>query len=388
MKTSSYKEVFEKIRVDFLFNHPFLSVLALSLPSFIQENKSGAFLTDGFNIKIDEEKLSTYSFNELTYQYAHTLLHIVLKHPQRKKQRELKTWNRACDIVINLILDEFENIGQKPKDEILELEYKNLSVEEVYEKIFKEEEEKKKSEGKSEDEQKQDIESKSLNDGGDENFDEELDNIIVQALSLARKSSKIPQGFLIEIDEIIKPDIDLSSILKEYMIESSFEKKLSFKRPNKKFICHNLYMPGFESQVEKIDIFIALDCSSSVSLNEYKKFLGIIESICEGFYEYKITVLPFDTSVRSEHILEFDSFTSLENKEINIPKSNGGTNFDSVIEYISMSLEFEPNSLLIVLSDGEFEFDLPLPFQTLFVISDRKNLTRFENYGRVIQFRV
>ena len=38
MQTISYKDIFEKIRINFLFNHPFLSVLALSIESEFKEN--------------------------------------------------------------------------------------------------------------------------------------------------------------------------------------------------------------------------------------------------------------------------------------------------------------------------------------------------------------
>lgn len=72
MKTISYKEIFEKIRINFLFNHPFLSVLALSIETNYEENKNSAFLTDGFKITIDTKKLKKYSKYEINYLYAHT----------------------------------------------------------------------------------------------------------------------------------------------------------------------------------------------------------------------------------------------------------------------------------------------------------------------------
>ena len=37
MQTSYYKDIFEKISISFLFNHPFLSVLALSIDSEFKE---------------------------------------------------------------------------------------------------------------------------------------------------------------------------------------------------------------------------------------------------------------------------------------------------------------------------------------------------------------
>ncbi|MDY0122414.1 MAG: hypothetical protein RBR54_10775 [Sulfurimonas sp.] len=52
------------------------------------------------------------------------------------------------------------------------------------------------------------------------------------------------------------------------------------------------------------------------------------------------------------------------------------------------SSEIRSDSLLMLLSDGEFEFVEHLVCETLFVISEKKNLTKFESYGRVIQFNL
>ena len=138
MQTISYKDIFEKIRINFLFNHPFLSVLALSIDSEFKENINGPFLTDGFKITIDTQKLEKYTKDEITYLYAHTLLHIVLKHPYRQKTRDKLIWNQACDVVINNILTTFENIGIRPDDEIIDLDFKDKCVEEVYEILYPE----------------------------------------------------------------------------------------------------------------------------------------------------------------------------------------------------------------------------------------------------------
>jgi predicted metal-dependent peptidase len=395
METTYYKDIFEKIRISFLFNHPFLSVLALSINSEFKENINSAFLTDGFKITIDTEKLAKYSRDEITYLYAHTLLHIVLKHPYRQKTRDRDTWNQACDVVINNILTTFENVGIRPADEIIDLEFKDKCVEEVYEILYK----KKKEElSKTTPDKKGNIESNSYDKSkldldevltkSEKTNQEKLDGIIIQALSLAKKSSNLYEGMSIEIDTLIKPEIDLHDVLKEYLISSFFEKQISYERPNKRFIDRGIYMPGTKKLNDNLNIFVALDSSSSVSLDEYKKFLGIISEIAESFYEYKIDILPFDLKVRSEYIISFDSFNPLSSKELLIPKSNGGTSFDELLRYLKKSSEIRNDSLLIALTDGDFEMSESLLCNTLFIISNKKNLRKFEQYGRVIQFNI
>ncbi len=402
----SYDEVFQKIRINFLFNHPFLSVLALSIPTSFKDNSNSAFQTNGKEIFIDLKKLQSYSSDEITYLYAHTLLHIVLKHPFRQRTREKKLWNQACDLVTNLVLYSFLNIGKMPTDEILDLDLENKCVEEVYEILRKEEEnnessseEKKDDEIKTKpkedaklkayiyDESKMDIEE--VNDENTSSGDrEKLDGIIIQALSIAKKSSKEYQGMQIEIDTLIKPEISLQDTLKEYLISSLFEKTSTYSRPNRKFVHSGLYLPGNKKSDEMIEVFIALDSSSSVTLDEYKKFLGVVKDVCEGFYEYKVKVLPFDLKVKEEHIIEFDSFNPLIEKELFIPKSDGGTNFDEVLRYLKKSSDIRSDNLLMVLTDGEFDMYENLVCKTLFIISEKKNIKRFERFGRVIQFNI
>ena len=394
MQITSYKDIFEKIRINFLFNHPFLSVLALSIDSEFKENINSAFLTDGFKITIDTGKLEKYSKDEITYLYAHTLLHIVLKHPYRQKTRDKYIWNQACDVVINNILSTFENVGIRPADEVLDLTLNDKCVEEVYEILYKKKEELSKTipdengkiESNAYDKSKLDLDevltkSEKINQ-------EKLDGIIIQALSLAKKSSNLYEGMSVEIDTLIKPEIDLHDVLKEYLISSFFEKQISYERPNKRFIDRGIYMPGTKKLNDNLNIFVALDSSSSVSLDEYKKFLGIVSEIAESFYEYKIDILPFDLKVRSEYIISFDSFNPLSSKELLIPKSNGGTSFDELLRYLKKSSEIRNDSLLIALTDGDFEMSESLLCNTLFIINNKKNLRKFEQHGRVIQFNI
>lgn len=387
--------LFQKIRIHFLFNHPFLSVLALSIPTHYVSNRTSAFQTDGFSLRIDVEKLEHYSEENIVYLYAHTLLHIVLKHPTRRKEREVLVWNQSCDVVINLILNDFEHVGVMPEDEILDNALKGLSVEEVYEILHKQiEKEPSRSEEKTEeskalvyDASKQDLEitQKSTTE---EVSQEKLDNIIIQALSIAKQASKAYDSLCIEIDSLLKPNVDLYDVLKEFLITSLFEKTLTYNRPNRQYIHQGLYLPSTQKSEEQLALMIAIDSSGSVSLEEYRTFLGIVKEVCESFYEYSVTLLPFDLHVKEELVVHFDSLNPLSFEKLFIPKSDGGTNFNAVLDFIDEKYALRSEHLLMVLSDGEFDIERSLVCETLFVLSQKKNLIKFEKYGRVIQFNV
>jgi predicted metal-dependent peptidase len=396
MATTSSKPhtaLFEKIRIHFLFNHPFLSVLALSIATRYTTNAKSAFQTDGFSLSIDEEKLTTYSEEEIIYLYAHTLLHIVLKHPVRRKAREELVWNQSCDVVINLILSEFDHVGVMPSDEVFDADMSGLSVEEVYEILYKEQEKKpnqeegEKEQSKVYDETKHDLENpvQMLQSAQEQ---EKLDNIIIQALSIAQQATKAYDSLRVEIDTLLKPNIDLHDVLKEFLITALFEKTLTYNRPNRKYLHQGVYLPSAQKSKEQLELMIAIDSSGSVSLEEYKTFLGIVKEVCESFYEYSVTLLPFDLHVKEELIVSFDSFNPINSENLFIPKSDGGTNFNAVLDFIDTHYAIRSEHLLMVLSDGEFDIGRSLVCETLFVLSQKKNCARFERYGRVIQFNL
>lgn len=379
------EDLFERIRIDFLFSNPFLSVLALSLPTVFKTNQNALFETDGFRIYLDVELFEKYSHEEIKYQYAHVLLHIVLKHPSRMKTRDKNTWNLASDIVINLILDELKSVGEKPADEVVDELMKDLTVEEVYERLDK----KDNGVGSKEEEQERQEQKLDLIEA-QESFEKDevtLDSTLVQALNIARGQGDLPSSMYQEIDTIIKPDINFADVFLEYLETSLMDRQSTYNRPNRRYIHQNIYLPGMENAKERLKIYIALDCSASIDEELYKKFLGVIKSVCGDYFDYDITVLPFDTKVLTDNIVKFKSYESDDESLYLIPKGNGGTNIDSVIEYINES-HVERDTLLVVLSDGRFSFKKSLEMNMLFLISIEKNMEKLEPYGKVIRFSV
>jgi predicted metal-dependent peptidase len=374
------KKRFEKIRVQFLFDHPFLSVLALSLPMRYRTNKHELLETNGNAIFIDEARVGDLSDAQLKYSYAHTLLHILLKHPFRMKERERGTWNRSCDIVINLLLNDFERIGERPDDEVLLEKFRDKSVEEVYYALYDEKEE---YEGAPDDENPKEQKYDLLEEQGDtEAAEEEIDAIIVQALGAAQKHGNTPASFLEVVQEVIRPKIDLATLIHTYLTESFFDKKSDFLRPNRRFIHQGLYLPGYVQERSRLVLSIALDRSMSIDQKTFSKFLGIIDGILRVSTDFEVTVIPFDEKVDTQKIVTYDSMDV--RPEISFEKGNGGTDFQALLRYINNTLEL--HTALIVLSDGFFKIEMPPPVDTLFLISQKKNMKRLERYGDVFHF--
>lgn len=377
---SDFASRLEKIRVQFLFDHPFLSVLALSLPLVFRENPHEAMETNGSTIFIDESRCVTFSDQRLKYIYAHILLHIILKHAFRMKGREAATWNRSCDIVINLLLSDFERIGERPDDEILLEKFRDQSVEAVYHALYRPEEE---HEGTPDDknptQEKRDL---IENEGDEESAEEDINASIVQAMGAARKQGNLPASFLTMIDEVIKPKIDLETLLHTYMTESFFEKQSDFMRPSRRFIHQGLYLPGYKKEKSRIVLYIALDRSMSISPEVFGKFLGIIDGVLSMGTEHHVCVVPFDMEVDEEKVVCFES--GEEKPPVAFEKSDGGTQFQPVVEYLHSHATHD--AMLMVLSDGYFRIEEAPPCETLFLLSDKKRMELFKGYGDVFYF--
>ncbi|MFT5661145.1 MAG: putative metal-dependent peptidase [Sulfurimonas sp.] len=378
--SSSFLTKLEKIRVQFLFDHPFLSVLALSLPMEFRKNIHEAFETNGKIIFVDPTLSEYIKESQLKYIYAHTLLHILLKHPFRMSKRDHGIWNKSSDIVINILLSDFERVGERPENEVMLEKFREKSVEEVYNILY---EENKDGEGTPDEENPKEDKLDLIEEEGDNNAAmEEIDALIVQAMGAASKQGNIPSSFLEVIKEVIRPKIDLETLLHTYMSESFFDKEISFSHPNRRFIHQGLYLPGYKRERNRLNLYIALDRSMSISLEIFSKFLGIIDSVLRMSADFEVSVIPFDERVDKAKIVRYDSQD--EKPKIEFEKGNGGTLIEPVFEYLKNHSEIE--STLIVLSDGLFMIEKTPELNTLFLVSQKKNIKKLEAFGDVFYF--
>jgi predicted metal-dependent peptidase len=317
----------------------------------------------------------------LKYSYAHTLLHIMLKHAFRMNGRDGKVWNRSSDIVINLLLSDFERVGERPDDEVMLEKFRDQSVEEVYNTLYKESQE---GEGTPDEEnpkeQKQDL---IENEGDAESAKEELDVLIIQALGAAQKQGNTPASFLEVIREVTRPKIDLATLLHTYLSESFFDKVSDFSNPNRRFIHQGLYLPGYKRERNRLELYIALDRSMSISPEVFSKFLGIIDGVLRMSGDFSVTVVPFDECVDETSVTVFDA-QSASVPEVAFAKGNGGTEFGVNDAYLKEKISIE--STLMVLSDGFFKIEKACELETLFLVSEKKNMKRLEPYGNVFYF--
>lgn len=378
----------QKVRIDFMFNHPFFSVLALSLKLKEDETAKNLFETNGRSIFFNSQHAEGLGKSEVLHLYAHVLLHVALRHALRRKNREQERWNLACDLAVEGILDQLGNVGKRPESfPAIPENFRNLSAEEIYERLSSSDENE--ESGESEVESSDDLrteENAEQENHEEDSTGEELDLILLQAQAAASQGTKLPGFLLKEINDVIQPEIGLEDKLRDYLVLSLFEKSSDYRRPARRYIHSGLYLPGMIPLKDRLSVTVAIDSSASVSKELYKKFLGVIIRTCQEFHEFSVHVLPFDDSVRDDLEARIESFDNAEEIIYRIPKTSGGTDLAPLLDY----LENQPQlpEILIVISDGKFEMYRPSPVETIFLITEEDRLETFADYGRVIRSEI
>jgi predicted metal-dependent peptidase len=134
----------ERARSWFVANYPLLAALAATF-----EVVEDIDLCERWDIRlaaVNSEMRQIYinprfpwTYEGMQFVMAHELLHVGLRHEQRRQGREPFLWNVACDYVINGWLLEM-GVGAIPTDDLLldpELGFERESAEAIYDRIAK-----------------------------------------------------------------------------------------------------------------------------------------------------------------------------------------------------------------------------------------------------------
>jgi predicted metal-dependent peptidase len=132
----------QRARAWFVSSYPLLGALAAAFD--IVEDAALCELHDIAIAAVDSELRRVYINPRFAWTYpgmqfvvAHELLHVGLRHEERRQGRDAYLWNVACDYVINGWLVEM-GVGEMPTDDLLldpELGFEKESAEAIYDRI-------------------------------------------------------------------------------------------------------------------------------------------------------------------------------------------------------------------------------------------------------------
>jgi predicted metal-dependent peptidase len=306
-------------KVKLLLDHPFFSSILLKRP-LVEDQSIPTACTDGVQIWYNNEFMNKFSVAEVTGILAHEIMHIVSFHNERRNGRDHKLWNYACDYAINLIL--VDNAIKLPDCALLNAKYKDMSPEDIYALLEKEENpipehqlgigDFKAPQGHTKQEVAQHIETIKMD--------------VSEAALMAKMRGKLPKGMEMVIEQSSRVGQDWRQILSAFLTQIT-KSDYSFSRPNPRYISQGFFLPTLSEQT-KGKIILAVDTSGSNYAKEVFQKITNEMMLILSLSADTLTVLFCDSKIA--HVQEIDP----NNPEPLTFRGGGGTAFTPVTEWI------------------------------------------------------
>lgn len=362
----------EVVLTQMLARFPFFGILASQMP-LVQDPEAagGTASTDGSAIYYDPafmEQMRELGDEYPAFVLAHEVLHPALGHLWRLDDREPRRWNRACDIVINRILQEAglpvpPNALTARSAGLLD-QAAHLSEEEVYNLL------------------KDDVPmapttmdgdmilpADSGQDGQEQASPQTPDlqsvwrDRLLSAAQAARTQGTLPAGIQLIVDAILSPTVEWRRTLAEFVSPSQSD--YDWRRPDRRLLAAaDIYLPTLHSECLR-DIVVAIDTSGSTCDHGVRLFLTELVEILQAYPEVTAWVLSCDTEVHAA--LRVDQNVSVEDL-VRTLYGKGSTDFRPVFRWVE-DQGLNP-SCLVYFTDGMGTYpDKPPPYPVLWVLT-------------------
>ena len=324
-----------------VLDHPFFGSLALGLKRVPDETCKTAWV-DGRTIGYNPTFVDSLNHDLILGIMAHEVMHPALGHNFRRGDRDPKTWNQATDLSIN---PQLRDSGFKLPDGVLFPAQFGLdegkSAEWYYSHLQAKQSQGDDPSGNGDGDGQGDSDGQGDPlgecrdapndidaDGDGPPTEQEWKQKAAQAAQTAKAMGKLPGGLARAIQDALKPQIDIRSLLLRFFSERSTG-DYSWTRPNSRYIAQGLYLPALESKALG-EIAIGIDTSGSVDSISLNYARGIVESVIEECSPAAVTVHYFDSTV--QRVDRFERGESLTWE----PMGGGGTSFVEVLEAIEL----------------------------------------------------
>ena len=381
-----------------MLSEPYLASAVARFPLF---NAGGAewcatMATDGYHIYANPEFCASLTLPELSFVLAHEVLHCVLGHVDRRKDRDHDLWNFAIDYATNLMLVE---LGMKmPQLGLLDQSFAGLTAEEIFDRLEAKSgggvlgsnsggtgqlSEGGQGAGQTGGESAAPVGGWDLHlDPADsrgegtrlDEFPSELERARLRT-ALIRELSEKSQGtrggtLASEIKASGQPRVPWKALMARFM-SGLRRDDYRFMPPNKKHIWRNIYLPSVGAPGPS-HIVVAIDTSGSMSdqiLGRVLKEIDLLRSVTQCH----LTVVQCDAEV--SYVEEFDEFSAADFRRMKIV-GRGGTSFVPVFDWIQKQSEEKGMRFdaLVYLTDGYGDYPKKLPhYPVMWVLESEKH---------------
>jgi len=323
-----------------IIDHPFFGTAVSKLPIIITDNVPTAAMAPNGQMYINPDFAEPLSVSEMQFLLAHEALHYMLCHATRRKHRDPHAWNIAADKVINDTLVDAK-VGTPIQGGIYEDDARNCAAEELYDEN---------DIGKPVGGIGSDVgeavgeDGQALDDSKIRELESEAKISAIQSAKAAKSVGKLPSSLERLVDELVNVSTPWHQILERFM-QAKVKNDISWRRPNRRFIGRNIYLPGADYTPTMGTVVIGVDTSGSIGNDELAMFGGHINRILETCTPERVVVVFCHTQVcRVDDYTPEDFPISLETTE------TGGTAFEPVFDYIDDN-DIDPE-VVVYLTDG------------------------------------
>ena len=349
-----------RAKVQLVIHQPFYASIVLKRRIEINDTIPSAYCTALGKIVLGTVWFSSLTVQECVFVLAHECSHYIMLHHMRVGWRKPRQANIAMDKVINDILIH-NKIGTAPKEGVFMEGAREFAWEQLYDTPDEE------GGGGGGDSPytpgtgTDDLSGEGIGDVTPEQL-EELKQEVIQARMASQKVGKLPSGMEKLIDELINPPTPWYTLLERYML-FQIKAGTSWRRPAKRFIGHDLYLPSVGTENCMGTVVIQMDESGSVDDKQIQHFGGHISKIIETCRPEKVILLHTDTEV-DKHVDEY----TLDDMPLTIKTyRRGGTDMTAGFKWCADN-GVEPD-VFICLTDGYTPFGEPQPYPVVWLIT-------------------
>ncbi len=331
---------------------PFFSALAMFAECIITERIPTA-ATDGKRLFFNPAFMGSLPQRARLGVLVHELLHAALMHPSRTQHRSPIVWNIAADIVVNGIVLAQEGLAL-PEGAIQDQQLAHLSVEEVYELLFKKHPDKDCSQLLAESGIGWDLSAGGIpgqSTDPDEASRTDLAKIegywkgaLLEAESVARLGSgsrgSVPAEMARAFDRITCPTLDWKTMLWRHLVRTPVD----FSGFDRRFIGDGLYLENLEG--DSLKVTICIDTSASINRVQLSSFLAEVVSILRAYPHITASLYFADAGLHGP--VELDA-SSDPHADL-IPIGGGGTCFCPFFTQLEESKD--ESGVAVYLTDG------------------------------------
>lgn len=338
---------FNKAKSLLMLDHPFFGAAVAKRPIVWDDSIPTASMSATGQMRINPDFAETLTVKQLQFLLAHEAMHYMLSHSLRRKHRNPKAFNIACDKVINDTLIDAK-IGEFIEGCVHMRDARNYAAEELYD------ENDQGSGGDGPGGTGMDIGDPTDDDGNplDPSQAHEIEAKakveMLQAAKIAKQMGKMPAGLQRLIDEMVTIHTPWHEILERFMA-GRVKDDYSWNRPNRRMIGQGVYLPGQDYIPKMGEVVIVVDTSGSVGQRELNEFNAHINRIMESCNPERVHVLYVDSRVNHADTYEPEDFPIACT-----PHGGGGTDLEVAYRYVDEQ-GWEPE-VLVTLTDGYTSF--------------------------------